>query len=73
MSFDTVLIANRGAIATRIIRTARAMGLRTVAVYSDADAGSLHVSAADEAVCIGPGPAGSCSDGLSRPAATLRS
>lgn len=57
MSFDTVLIANRGAIATRIIRTARRMGLRTVAVYSDADAGSLHVSAADEAVCIGPGPA----------------
>jgi urea carboxylase len=57
MSFDTVLIANRGAIATRIIRTAKAMGLRTVAVYSDADAGSLHVSAADEAVCIGPGPA----------------
>lgn len=57
MSFDTVLIANRGAIATRIIRTARRMGLRTVAVYSDADAGSLHVSAADEAVCIGPGAA----------------
>lgn len=57
MSFDTVLIANRGAIATRIIRTAKRMGLRTVAVYSEADAGSLHVSAADEAVCIGPGPA----------------
>ncbi|UYV15363.1 urea carboxylase [Porphyrobacter sp. ULC335] len=57
MSFDTVLIANRGAIATRIIRTCKRMGLRSVAVYSDADAGSLHVSAADEAVCIGPGPA----------------
>ena len=57
MSFDTVLIANRGAIATRIIRTAKRMGLKAVAVYSDADAGSLHVSAADEAVCIGPGPA----------------
>lgn len=57
MSFDTVLIANRGAIATRIIRTAKRIGLRAVAVYSDADAGSLHVSAADAAVCIGPGPA----------------
>jgi urea carboxylase len=57
MRFDTVLIANRGAIATRIIRTLRRMGLRSIAVYSEADAGSLHVSAADEAVCIGPGPA----------------
>jgi urea carboxylase len=57
VTFHTILIANRGAIATRIIRTAKRMGLRTVAVYSDADAGSLHVSAADEAVCIGAGPA----------------
>jgi urea carboxylase len=58
MSFDTVLVANRGAIATRIMRTLARMGLRSVAVYSEADAGSLHVSAADAAVCIGPGPAG---------------
>jgi urea carboxylase len=57
MSFDTVLIANRGAIATRIIRTLRRMGLRSVAVYSDADAGSLHVTQADVAVCIGAAPA----------------
>jgi len=53
MTFNTVLIANRGAIATRIIRTLRRMGLRSVAVYSEADEGSLHVSEADEAVCIG--------------------
>ncbi|HEX8414668.1 MAG TPA: urea carboxylase [Sphingomicrobium sp.] len=58
MSFDTVLIANRGAIACRIIRTLRSMGLRSVAVYSDADAGSLHVRQADRAIRIGPGPAG---------------
>ncbi|WP_242124875.1 urea carboxylase [Sphingobium sp. Sx8-8] len=53
MSFDTVLIANRGAIATRIIRTLRRMGLKSVAVYSEADEGSNHVSEADEAVFIG--------------------
>ncbi|CAN5158857.1 urea carboxylase [soil metagenome] len=57
MSFDTVLIANRGAIATRIIRTLRQMGLRSVAVYSEADIGSLHVSQADVAICIGAAPA----------------
>ncbi|MBX9642588.1 MAG: acetyl/propionyl/methylcrotonyl-CoA carboxylase subunit alpha, partial [Novosphingobium sp.] len=55
--FSTLLIANRGEIACRIIRTAREMGIRTVAVYSDADARALHVRQADEAVHIGPSPA----------------
>ena len=54
---QSLLIANRGEIACRIIRTARAMGIRTVAVYSDADAKALHVRSADEAVHIGPSPA----------------
>ena len=53
----SLLIANRGEIACRIIRTARAMGIRTIAVYSDADAKALHVRQADEAVHIGPSPA----------------
>ena len=52
--FSTLLIANRGEIAVRIARTARRLGIRTVAVFSDADAGSAHVAACDEAVRIGP-------------------
>ena len=57
MKQDAVLVANRGAIATRIIRTLRRIGIRSIAVYSEADAGSLHVSHADKAVCIGPAAA----------------
>ena len=57
MNAGIVLVANRGAIATRIIRTVRAMGMRSVAIYSEADADSLHVSQADQAICIGPAPA----------------
>ncbi len=56
-TFDTVLVANRGEIAVRVIRTLRAMGIRSVAVFSDADAGARHVAEADVAVRIGPAPA----------------
>ncbi|MEO0501895.1 MAG: acetyl/propionyl/methylcrotonyl-CoA carboxylase subunit alpha [Pseudomonadota bacterium] len=55
--FDKILIANRGEIACRVIKTARKMGIQTVAIYSDADAKALHVQMADEAVHIGPPPA----------------
>ncbi|MEQ1867519.1 MAG: biotin carboxylase N-terminal domain-containing protein, partial [Micropepsaceae bacterium] len=55
--FASLLIANRGEIACRVIKTAKRLGIKTVAVYSDADAGALHVTMADAAVHIGPSPA----------------
>src|SRR6476469_4039357 len=55
--FERILVANRGEIACRIIKTARSMGIETVAVYSDADRDALHVEMADTAVYIGPAPA----------------
>lgn len=54
---EKILIANRGEIACRITRTAKRLGIRTVAVYSDADRNSLHVASSDEAIRIGPPPA----------------
>src|SRR3979411_985374 len=61
MKFRTVLIANRGEIALRIIRACKRLGLRTVAVHSEADRGAMYLEMADKAICIGPPPPGQSS------------
>ena len=60
--FEKVLIANRGEVALRIHRACREMGIKTVAVHSEADANAMHVRLADEAVCIGPAHYFRCPD-----------
>ena len=56
--FEKILIANRGEIAVRIIKACKEMGIKSVAIYSEADKDALHTKMADEAICIGPAPSG---------------